>query len=533
MSTALLEELKVGLNDFCNSGETNLMSIFDETESFILQLKEYEAELEREDSDQSLSAAAVDSLKFDDWYKGSIKSLKSYNGTINRFSKNFLHNAKFSVNIDEAYTYPLNLDSVPVMYSNKIPTGMSGDELLMRDIKLENQQELMKAIILHLLKIGQSDLIKEIINEYSFDNLNIDSGLLNKFGSLNDIVDDIVLRHSLTSALDWFETRTKEGEDNDSKIEFKFHILQYVLLLNGEDGTDPYTLLLEAYRYSNQHLPRFFKEYIDEISPIMTLALFTTNKEQGWDDLSEHFSRRTKEAFSLYEDKVGNKKQESKFIEEILNGFSDIKNNQHIFQSLANEFISFYCKDMKLSNDSSLFQGILSGFINLPSFYKYNKIERKFRKLRLFSETKEPDVHFKHMEPTDNNDLTTNNLMSNIIAPYSFDLPFQLPDANRFLFKYHPIFICPVSKEQLIPLTINERSEFVKRNKKPRLGLGREEELYKTVHNPVVVLKYCNHVALKESIWQLSKRGSEVFKCHYCYKKHKFSEVKEAYFIDL
>lgn len=534
MSTALLDELKIGIDDFSSAGETNLKNILNTTEDFILQLKDYESELEKElngESDQSLSD--VDSIKFDSWYKSSINCLKSYNSTINKFSKNFLHNSKFSINIDDAYTYPLNLDSLPVAHSSNTPVGLSGDELLIKDVKSENQQELMKAIILHLLKIGQSDLIKEIIKEYSFDDLNIDSGLLDKFGSLNDIVDGILLKHNLLSALEWFEHRRKDGEDNGSNIEVKFHILQYVLLLNGENGGDEFLLLVEAYSYSKKHFPRFFKHYIDEISPIMMLALFTTKSQEGLTDISEYLLRRTKEAFSIYQDKVGKKMQESVFIEEILNGFVNIKDDQHLFQSLANEFISFYCKDMKLSNDSSLFQSILSGYINLPSFYKYNKIERKFRKLRLFSETREPEIKFNSIESTEIGDEASNSFMSNIIAPYTFDLPFQLLDANRFLFKYHPIFICPVSKEQLIPLTINERSEFVKRNKRPRLGTSKEEELYKTVHNPVVVLKYCNHVALKESVWQLSKRGSEVFKCHYCYKKHKFSEVKEAYFIDL
>ena len=68
-------------------------------------------------------------------------------------------------------------------------------------------------------------------------------------------------------------------------------------------------------------------------------------------------------------------------------------------------------------------------------------------------------------------------LWQHITLNYRFIARFQ-----QVLFKYHPIFICPVSREQLIPITENG---------------------YTT---QAVVLNYCQHLVLRDSIWHLSKR---------------------------
>lgn len=125
--------------------------------------------------------------------------------------------------------------------------------------------------------------------------------------------------------------------------------------------------------------------------------------------------------------------------------------------------------------------------------------------------------------------------MLNNVASFHFELPFQLPDSNRFLFRNHPIFICPVTREQSIPLSeTTEESIIVNTDANGQL-VSRKRKI--AVDNPlntqVVALKYCNHLALKESVWHLSKKGIDVFKCPYCYKKHKFTDAVDAYFIDL
>ena len=70
---------------------------------------------------------------------------------------------------------------------------------------------------------------------------------------------------------------------------------------------------------------------------------------------------------------------EAKFVYELLANFENIHESSSLFTNLANEFIAEYCKDLKLSNDSSLFQSVLAGHIYLPSFYKYNQIQLKLK----------------------------------------------------------------------------------------------------------------------------------------------------------
>lgn len=547
MSTTLLDNLVFELNDFTDSGDKYTSQILQDTSLFIgdLKLLERELELQVEQESSGLPTKTRVELNPDSWYKKSISSLKSYNTSINKLYKHVLNNSKYTIDLDDAYTYPLLLDNVPAEYVKSLKS-ITSDEQLLKTVKHENQQELSKAIVLHLLKIGQSDLIMDMLSEGDTE-VALDQILLDKFKALNNIVDKIMVERDLSLALEWLQAKGGTEEDFQ-QLEFKFHVLQYTLLLNG-GKRNPANLdsALDAYMYSKKNFPRFFGKYIHELSPLMSLLLFKTRDINGvqsddafalkhMTDLLSEFMKKMKEGFSEGIERSSNKKGETKFVDEILRNFDNITNNQGLFQTLSNEFTSYYCKDLHLSNDSSLFQCVLSGYINLPNFYKYNNIQRKFSKMRSFSRGahEEAPSQVKPAGIQDNLNPPTTSNHPDIIAPYSFDLPFQLPDVNLFLFSYHPIFICPVTKEQSIPLTIDEKSLGEERRAKiPRLENSKNEELVKAMHNPVVVLKYCQHVALKESVWQLSKRGSEMFRCHYCYKKHKFNEVEEAFFIDL
>lgn len=502
--TTLLDSLDTEVHSLDDVGLLRLDGLLLETDTFLQELKDIEKALEK---DAPVSTSSLDKTAAK-WYKGSIDNLKGYNTQINKFSKNVLNNSQYRVSLDDAYPFPLNLDSLPL--------EGEGD-------KAHNHTELLKAIVLHLLKIGQCDVVKDIVGPlFANGDVVIEEPLLDKFKFLNEIVDDITQRHDLTKVLEWFRLKYNQNIDlsnsqippvtssgsNYHEIEFKFHILQFVLLLN-DDLVDT---SLSAYLYSKDHFPRFFNDYIHEISPLMTLLLFQSEDDdphlRNHDvDVYAEFRSRMKHTFEVYKERKKGSTSESRFVSEVLANFSNIHAHQSLFVNLSNEFISEYCKDLNLSKDSSLFQAVLAGFINLPNFHKYNTLQKRIGKRASISLENRPDFKALTLE-----------------APYNFDLPFSLPDSNRFLFKYHPIFICPVSKEQLVPLTVEPTNDEHKHKKK------KKDEL---VHNPVVVLEHCQHVALRDSIWQLLKRGTENFKCHYCYRKHKFSEVSDVYFIDL
>lgn len=573
MSTLLFDNLLSETVAFTDLGSESLHKLMGDCDGFLNELKLMETLLEKqlnqEENGESTEIFPDHLGKLEkssnNWYKKSITHLKTYNTGINKFQKNILNNSKYKIDLDEAYTYPLNLNNFPVNYksqdmledSMEVAANIEKD---MKTVKLKSHEELMKAIIIHLLKIGQCDLVKDMVNDIDPEgNLLIDETLLQKFKLLNEIVDDIVVKHDLSRVLGWFREKYNKsvsefsGLENTAQptlskqdeIEFKFHMLQFTLLLNGENPESTFNKenVLSAYLYAKENFSRFFKDYLHDISPLMTLLLFKTsnnnNSENYMSNILSEFIDKMRQAFNADQIDSKGKHIQSQFVGEILFNFERIHDNHSIFVNLSNEFISDYCKDLKLSNDSSIFQSILAGFISLPSFYKYNKIQMKLNKVSKGSRnaTTLQDTISPQERGNANSYQTTysDSTYINFEAPYNYDLPFQLPDSNKFLFNYHSIFICPVSKEQFIPLTADEDlqhgEEHKKKKKKVQDNLN--SDLLNFMHNPVVVLKFCQHLALRDSVWHLSKKGTEIFKCHYCYKKHKFSDVTDAYFIDL
>ncbi|KAI5953527.1 hypothetical protein KGF54_002899 [Candida jiufengensis] len=571
-TTSLLNNLTNEIELFNQSGTEQLNSLLQDSNDFLKELKDIELDLQQEIIQQDQLSKTSTSIKNDspttslnkskakiallpqkseNWYKSSINRLKSYNSANNKFSRNILNNSKFSVDLDEAYTYPLNMDNYPVNDFNLDKTlneatlpyltkSVISSEIKSKNIKQENKEELMKAIVLHLLKIGQSSVVPSILSQIP-TKLSVNEDLLERFKLLNQIVDDICIRHDLSQALGWLHTKynekilhnQQEFEESDSfnVVEFKFHILQFIILLNGKNSGFSYDDAVEAYFYSKDHFTKFLKNYLHEIAPLMTLILFEPDFNSGIENFSKqkskeiaihNFIEKIKQGFLLENDEKNSdigKQSQIEFVSDLLNSFKNVHKNENLFLNISNDFIAEYCKDLKLSKDSSLFQSILAGHLYLPSFYKYNQIQLKMKQFK--TEPKEPK--------------TNENYIINNVATYHYELPFQLPDSNRFLFKNHPIFICPISREQLIPITNNIIETIVVEDGKNGTVVGKKkkfvvENLLKT---QVVVLNYCQHLALRDSIWHLSKKGMDVFKCPYCYKKHKYNDVTDAFFIDL
>lgn len=493
-----------------------------------LRLLEHDLELQIDADGATAGVAALDKSAAA-WYKRSIGAMKTYNALLNRFQKNVAGNRAFGIDLDDAYPYKLSVDD-------------GGTESLHR------------AIALHLLKSSERPP-----PEFTADAA---PAALQQLLHLKRIVDDIAVRHRLTEAIAWLDRHSAaaaaESKPRNLELEFKFHVLQYVLILNGvvadADGSgvsafpafDPHNQdnAAAAYRYSQQHFPRYFEAFPQALQTMVLLLCFVDPTHEGTAPPAQPqmgglfrmmrlgilrgSDRPAEDAGGAARGGAdtrlhGPSRQLLRFVQAAVANFRSIHDATALFLALADEFTYEYCHAMGLLGESLLFEAVLAGFLNLPSFHKYSQIERKLGRA-----------------PHDGGGRGA------AAAPYSFELPFQLPDSNALHFSFHPIFICPVLKEQLMPVEAPGDGARTS-EKEPAAPVVAPPPLYSAAHgrvaayahplalrpNTAVVLKFCHHLALRDSVMQLSLNGTEMFKCHYCYKKHKLSDVSDVYFIDL
>lgn len=126
-----------------------------------------------------------------------------------------------------------------------------------------------------------------------------------------------------------------------------------------------------------------------------------------------------------------------------------------------------YCAQNNLPQDSALFLIILSGVISFQFFTKYKSIRAS-----------------AHVDWTTEDEL-----------PFDVKLP-------EFLTRFHPIFICPVLKEET------------------------------TIENPPYTLP-CHHILSKKSLDRLSKSGTSTFKCPYCPVNASKTKTRKVNFVML
>ncbi|EFY88979.1 regulator of gluconeogenesis Rmd5, putative [Metarhizium acridum CQMa 102] len=118
------------------------------------------------------------------------------------------------------------------------------------------------------------------------------------------------------------------------------------------------------------------------------------------------------------------------------------------FEDVATSFTREFCSLLGLSAESPLYMAVTAGSIALPRLIKYTTYMKEKK-----------------------TEWTTEN-----------ELAFETPLPPSMI--YHPIFVCPVSKEQT------------------------------TEHNPPMMLP-CGHVICKESLQNIAAKGSR-YKCPYC-----------------
>jgi len=128
------------------------------------------------------------------------------------------------------------------------------------------------------------------------------------------------------------------------------------------------------------------------------------------------------------------------------------------FEEVAHSFAREFCSLLHLSAESPLYVAVTAGAISLPQLLKYNQAMKA-----------------KKTEWT------------------SYDeQPFETPLPSRMV--YHPIFVCPVLKEQT------------------------------TAQNPPMMLP-CGHVVCKEALKKMLKASR--FKCPYCPSEGVYKDARE------
>lgn len=450
----------------------------------------------------------------DIWYAESIKALRAYNSSLSRYSRNVLTCAAFDKSLSDAYIYKLDLGG-----SGNKDLINADDEHCTREshdpsyeaVKKNNDQNLIKAIASHMLKTGHCRIVPDLLRGSEIEYA--DKSMFEKFILLSDIVREMTVDHNLTLALEWYRTRNSAlapsdaQYSNDDELEFKLHALKFVHILCASPKMETHPIL-NALAYAQQSFVRFFGHHLNAIKWLTLFVMWRFSTECG-DNSKRYFGapeNTTLDSWQSFDRMIGLNHDSSmmQYVQQLFFAFDYSRDdNALLFSNLANEFTRVFCNQLNLLCESALYKVILAGHIFMPSFYKYTTIERRL------SIAKEPTIMSFAPRP----DLC---LLHNA-APV--DLAFKLPDGPRFLFTHHPIFVCPILQEQLVPQGIGRISD--------RTRLDRAKQC-----SPLVVLNHCQHVALRESVWQLSKKGVDVFKCHYCYMVHRYTEVTDAYFID-
>ncbi|KAH3681429.1 hypothetical protein WICPIJ_007586 [Wickerhamomyces pijperi] len=309
----------------------------------------------------------------------------------------------------------------------------------------------LNAINLHLLRLGQLD--DDMLDDH-FSKVD--------FSEMKELQDQIVNKHELEKTIEWFYKNQNQSQNqnelsltgvnsevdstNDLDFEFRLHRLNFLKLINAGTSSSSGAntdedLTIQSMKYSQNWFPKLIEKnptYLSQISKLMSGFILDVASGQ-----ESNQATATSQSVNYKEQSLDSN-----------------------FKELSLLFSKKYCSNLGIEYESNLFQLTLTAFISFPNYIRF-------------------------LEKLPPNTPTTLTLASSFETPFSIELP-------SFLSKFHPIFICPVSKEETTSDIAPSESGF-----------------HSVVPNPPICLP-CYHIISKTSLHKISKNGLSSFKCPYC-----------------
>ncbi|CCE62327.1 hypothetical protein TPHA_0C01710 [Tetrapisispora phaffii CBS 4417] len=360
----LLNSLDSGYQSFYidkNKDETWLSRTYNDTHEFKIQLKKLKAHLNK-----CIQDAEEDELNA----TGNVKNINNEKEILKRAKKRGLVISKLnkaSRQWNNNVTKQVKLSGI--QYNKfKNQTNMKShngdlDSVYINKISEEYKNDIYLAIGYHIARYGLGEMQTVKRNEietYLKDVYGLDEKVAAIYISMTEKINNIKTYNTKDCINDY---------DKNSDIYFEIYLLDIMILIKDKN-------ILTTLEYLRKSTSRsFFNNkssiIVEKISPFLTKVMLGLEVEN---------------------------------IDELLNQQVDI---------CVDLVSKDYCKQNKISFDSSLFSIILSGIISLQFFIKYNNIQKAL-----------------HVDWTTKNEL-----------PFNVKLPESVS-------KFHSIFICPVLKEE-------------------------------------------------------------------------------------
>lgn len=295
--------------------------------------------------------------------------------------------------------------------------------------------ELIKrAIGMHFLREGEFEVASAFADDVKKQNGRdniLSPHLVKAFKEMYGILEAMKAKN-LKPALAWARQHSASLEARGSDLAFEISRLQFVWLFMGDLPRS----LSKALVYARQEFGGFQSRYQQEIHELAAAMAFSPNLADS--------------------------------------PYKRIFYNENAWEELGQSFTKEFCSLLGLSADSPMYIAVTAGAIALPVLQKYQSI-----------------MQLKRTEWTTEDELPVSTASRIWITAYEVQVEIPLPRNYRF----HSIFVCPVSKEQT------------------------------TDENPPMMMP-CGHVVAKESLDMISK--SIRFKCPYCPSESKPADARRV-----